>query len=67
VALSACNERPGKQTDADNAAAPLRILLIEDNEGDAFLVGEALNENDVQAELKVIRDGEEAFAFMVQC
>jgi CheY-like chemotaxis protein len=56
--------RPGKQTDADNAAAPLRILLIEDNEGDAFLVGEALKENDVEAELKVIRDGQDAFAFI---
>jgi two-component system, chemotaxis family, response regulator Rcp1 len=56
--------RPGKQTDAGNAATPVRILLIEDNEGDAFLVAEALKENGVQAELKVIRDGEEAFAFI---
>jgi two-component system, chemotaxis family, response regulator Rcp1 len=56
--------RPGKQTDADDAATPLRILLIEDNEGDVFLIGESLKENDVQAELKVIRDGQDAFAFI---
>jgi chemotaxis family two-component system response regulator Rcp1 len=40
------------------------ILLIEDNEADSFLVEQALVENDVRAELMVLRDGEEAVEFI---
>jgi CheY-like chemotaxis protein len=40
------------------------ILLIEDNEADSFLVEQALVENDVRAELMVLRDGEEALTFI---
>ena len=37
------------------------ILLVEDNESTPFLVGQALKEHGVRAELTVLRDGEEAF------
>jgi len=40
------------------------IVLVEDNESDAFLVGQALREHSVRAELTVLRDGEEAFHFL---
>jgi DNA-binding response OmpR family regulator len=40
------------------------ILLVEDNESDAFLVAQALKEHRVQADLTVLRDGEEAFDFI---
>jgi CheY-like chemotaxis protein len=40
------------------------ILLIEDNEADAFLVEQALMEHDVRAELIVLRDGEAASNFI---
>ena len=40
------------------------ILLVEDNEGDVRLTREALREADVDVELIVARDGEEALAFL---
>jgi CheY-like chemotaxis protein len=40
------------------------VLLVEDNEGDVRLTREALREADVNVELIVARDGEEALAFL---
>lgn len=37
-----------------------RLLVIEDNEGDIFLIKRALKENDIAAEVIVCRDGESA-------
>lgn len=37
-----------------------RILLVEDNPADVFLVREALAWNDIKSQLFVIRDGDEA-------
>jgi CheY-like chemotaxis protein len=51
-------------TDERNATKPHCILLIEDSKADALLVEEALKENDVVAELRVIRDGEQAINFV---
>ena len=45
---------------------PARILLIEDNEGDAFLLGMALDGAHFPHTLTTIRDGEEALAFLCQ-
>lgn len=42
------------------AATPIRILLIEDNEGDVRLVQEALREGCILNDLIIKRDGEEA-------
>lgn len=39
-----------------------RILLIEDNPADVFLIKEALRSHDVRFELDWVRDGEEAVA-----
>jgi CheY-like chemotaxis protein len=41
-----------------------RILLIEDNEGDAELITEALKNNANSAEIKVINNGEDALRFL---
>ena len=37
-----------------------RLLLIEDNEGDIFLIKTALEENNISAEVSVCKDGESA-------
>jgi len=42
----------------------LNILLAEDNMGDILLVRRALEEYQVEHELKVVRDGGEALAFV---
>lgn len=42
----------------------MRILLVEDNPGDVFLVRRALEKRRLQAELTVARDGEEALEFL---
>ena len=41
-----------------------RILVIEDNSADVFLLGRALNDQDRQFELICLADGEEALAFI---
>jgi CheY-like chemotaxis protein len=43
---------------------PIRILLVEDNPGDARLTTEALNEAKVRNQVTVVEDGEEAMAFL---
>ena len=45
------------------SATPIRILLIEDNPGDVFLIQEALREHGLMPQLSVIEDGEEAISF----
>lgn len=43
---------------------PIEILLVEDNEGDIDLTKEALLESKLKNQLEVVRDGEEAIAFL---
>ena len=43
---------------------PLRILLAEDNFGDVLLVQDALKSHKIPHELHVVRDGDEALAFI---
>lgn len=43
---------------------PIHILLVEDNEGDVFLVTEALEEGKIINKLSVTRDGKEAMDFL---
>lgn len=45
-------------------SGPVEILLVEDNQGDARLVKEALREGQVQSHLSVVPDGVEAMAFL---
>jgi chemotaxis family two-component system response regulator Rcp1 len=40
------------------------ILLIEDNAGDALLIGQALNECKLPVHLHIARDGEQAIEFL---
>jgi two-component system, chemotaxis family, response regulator Rcp1 len=48
----------------DSPNSVSQIVLAEDNPADVGLVREALREHDVQCELRVISDGEEALAFI---
>ena len=43
---------------------PIHILLVEDNEGDIFLVTEALEEGKIVNKISVTRDGREAIDFL---
>jgi CheY-like chemotaxis protein len=42
----------------------INILLVEDNEGDILLTKEALDETDIEFDLCVVTDGEQAFEFL---
>ena len=43
---------------------PIHILLVEDNEGDIYLVTEALEEGKIVNKISVARDGQEAIDFL---
>ncbi|MBN1410772.1 MAG: response regulator [Spirochaetales bacterium] len=45
---------------------PIEILLVEDNPGDVRLTLEALKESKVHNNISVVKDGEEALAFLRQ-
>ena len=48
----------------DDTATVLDILLVEDNPADVRLTVEALKESQVGTRLHVVRDGEQALAFL---
>lgn len=48
----------------ETVGRPMEILLIEDNFADARLVIEALREGRVKCRISLVRDGEEAMAFL---
>jgi CheY-like chemotaxis protein len=43
---------------------PIEILLVEDNPGDVRLTQEALRDGKLHTRLNIVRDGEEAIAFL---
>ncbi len=43
---------------------PIYLLLVEDNPGDVRLTVETIRESEIPARLHVVRDGEEALAFL---
>ena len=45
---------------------PVRILVVEDNQADVFLLRHALNEHGEDYQLEVLRDGAEAILFVEQ-
>ncbi len=45
-------------------AAPIRILLVEDNPGDVRLTVESLNQSKIRNSMNVVEDGMEAMAFL---
>lgn len=45
---------------------PIKILLVEDNEGDILLTTEALEECKVKIEIKVLRNGSDALNFLIE-
>lgn len=44
----------------------MQIVLVEDNEGDVFLVRRALNRNAVPYELRLARNGEDALGIVAE-
>lgn len=44
----------------------VRILLIEDNEGDIFLTREAFEDSKLTNEIDVVRNGKEALGFLLK-
>ena len=42
----------------------MRVLLVEDNEGDILLTQEALFESNPEIDLKIVRDGQSALDFV---
>ena len=46
--------------------APMQIVLVEDNDGDVFLVRRALNRNAVPYELRLARNGEDALEIVAE-
>ncbi len=49
-----------------NEVVPMQIVLVEDNEGDVFLVRRALNRNAVPYELRLARNGEDALSIVAE-
>lgn len=49
-----------------SGSAPLHVLVVEDDPGDAALIEEAFAEHDTQSQLHHVPDGEEALAFLYQ-
>jgi CheY-like chemotaxis protein len=47
-------------------AAPVVVLLVEDDPGDVLMIREAFEENKVRNELHVCSDGEDALLFLRQ-
>lgn len=45
---------------------PIHILLVEDNEGDVLLTREAFENAEMNNNLSVVRDGQEAISFLKQ-
>lgn len=50
-----------------DGTAPRRLLLIEDNPTDAFLLKRALKEHGVEHELVIMRDGGQAIEYLAHC
>ena len=46
------------------AGTPIEVLLIEDDPGDVLLIQEAFDFNKVHNNLNIVRDGEQALAYL---
>ena len=49
-----------------NSIKPIKILLVEDNEGDIYLTVEAFKEGKFSNHLTVVKDGEEAINYLLK-
>ncbi|RKR85816.1 response regulator receiver domain-containing protein [Micromonospora pisi] len=47
-----------------HTAAPVRILVVDDDPGDVLMIEEALGDSDVQKAIDVVSDGQEAMEFL---
>jgi CheY-like chemotaxis protein len=66
TAVDICNEDGTLETIQNPSAVvyPSEVLLVEDNAGDALLVGQALAGLSMPVHLRIARDGEEALQMM---
>ena len=48
----------------DSTPRSLKVLLVEDNEGDVRLIKEAFNESKIEKTFSVAKDGEDALNFL---
>jgi CheY-like chemotaxis protein len=46
------------------SSLPIEVLLVEDDPGDVLMTQEAFDEHKVRNKLNVVRDGEEALAYL---
>jgi len=47
-----------------NVMSPIKILLVEDSEGDIFLIKDAINDAGIALSIDVARNGQEAVQFL---
>lgn len=45
----------------------MHILIVEDNQGDVFLMTESLEEHELTSQLTVMKNGKDAIDFLQQC
>jgi chemotaxis family two-component system response regulator Rcp1 len=62
-----CTEHGPIETvpNSDGAGKPSEVLLVEDNAGDALLVGQALANQSASVHLNIARDGEQALQILM--
>lgn len=51
------------QSQSDNEVRRLRILIVEDNKTDVFLIREAIDACKIDADIEVLRDGQSAVSY----
>jgi chemotaxis family two-component system response regulator Rcp1 len=63
-----CTENGAIETvqNQDQNSAAAEVLLIEDNAGDALLVGQALGDSAASVHLNIARDGEQALQILME-
>lgn len=68
TAIDICNEDRTIETiqNPDGVVYPWEVLLVEDNAGDALLIGQALADFSMPVHLRIARDGEQALQMMGQ-
>ena len=62
IPISAGEPQVNAETDPSGGRSRLRILLVEDNRADVFLVEEAIKAHGVPVEIHAVEDGAEAVA-----
>ena len=62
--VETAKDQPSEKTLSSNSNKRPHLLMVEDNRGDVLLVEEAIKLHNVNVDLDVVEDGEEACAFI---